>query len=313
MQISGAAEPFNRQLIGARNFSLFLLMSLIWGATWVPIKVGIAEVPPIFFAAMRYTLTAVILSVTLRNAVTLLMDTGNAWRMVVTGVLINTAGYSLLFWGMQFVSSGTAGLINLSLIPVGLFACSIAFGLERARWQHALALGLGLVGLAVLFADKATATGSQHELWGAAAVVAATACYCFGSVLSRPLLEAFTPIEITAAHAIIGAVGLLALSLTLEPISAETWSRLALPAPLGALAFLVIFGTITAYAIYLRLVRDWGASRSGLYAFLSPIAALVLGWVLLDEAIGWREGVGAALMLTAAALALLPGARSATA
>jgi drug/metabolite transporter (DMT)-like permease len=72
---------------------------------------------------------------------------------------------------------------------------------------------------------------------------------------------------------------------------------------MASLFFLVILGTIAAYTIFLRLVRDWGAPRAGLYAFVSPIVALALGWLLFAEPLGWREATGAAILLVAAALA----------
>jgi drug/metabolite transporter (DMT)-like permease len=136
------------------------------------------------------------------------------------------------------------------------------------------------------------------------AIVAATFCYCLGTVLARPLLAAFTPLQVTAAQAVVGAIGLVGLSVALEPLSIATLNALATPGPLAGLIFLVVFGTVAAYTIYLRLVRDWGAPRAGLYAFVSPIVALALGALLFAEPIGWREAVGAAIMLGAAALAM---------
>jgi drug/metabolite transporter (DMT)-like permease len=222
----------------------------------------------------------------------------------VSGALVNVGTYSLLFWGMQYVSSGVSGLINLSLIPVGLFALSILAGEEVPRWRHAVALALGLIGLAVLFLGKATLGGGSMELPGAAAIVAATFCYCLGTVLSRPLLAAFSPLQLTAAQAVVGAAGLLLLAAVLEPLSLDTLRALASPGPLGGLLFLVVLGTVVAYAIYLRLVRDWGAPRAGLYAFVSPIVALALGWLFFAEQVGWREISGAVILLLAAGLAL---------
>jgi drug/metabolite transporter (DMT)-like permease len=285
------------------DLALFGIMSLIWGATWAAIKLGVTTVPPIFFAGLRYALTSILLALFVRGLGGP-FGTKFIWRTLVSGALVNVGTYSLLFWGMQYVSSGVSGLINLSLIPVGLFALSILAGEEAPRWRHGIALALGLIGLAVLFLGKATLGGGSMELPGAAAIVAATFCYCLGTVLSRPLLAAFSPLQLTAAQAVVGAAGLLLLAAVLEPVSIDTLTALASPGPLGGLLFLVIFGTVVAYAIYLRLVRDWGAPRAGLYAFVSPIVALALGWLFFAEQVGWREISGAAILLLAAALAL---------
>ncbi len=290
------------------NLGLFSIMSLVWGATWAAVKVGVTAVPPVFFAAMRYLLVGVLLVLFVRGLGSLFAR-GFIGRTVVTGALVNVGTYALLFWGMQFVGSGVSGLINLALVPVGLFGLSVLVGDEQPRWRHAVALALGVAGLAVLFSGKTSFAASGAELWGAGAIVAATFCYCLGTVLSRPLVTAFTPLQVTAAQAVVGAVGLVALSAALEPLSIETLGALASPAPLAGLMFLVIFGTIAAYTIYLLLVREWGAPRAGLYAFVSPIVALALGWLLFAEPVGWREAVGAAAMLLAAALAMAQPAK----
>jgi drug/metabolite transporter (DMT)-like permease len=104
----------------------------------------------------------------------------------------------------------------------------------------------------------------------------------------------------------VGAIGLFALAAALETLSCETLWALARPAPMAGLLFLVIFGTVVAYSIYLKLVRDWGAPRAGLYPFVSPIVALALGWLVYSEPIGWPQLAGAALMLAGAALAIVP-------
>jgi drug/metabolite transporter (DMT)-like permease len=124
-------------------------------------------------------------------------------------------------------------------------------------------------------------------------------------VLARPLLEDLTPMQLTAAQALVGAVGLAALSLLLEPVTPQTFHALLAPAPLAGLLFVVVAGTFVAYTIFLRLMREWGAARAGLYAFVSPVVALVLGAVVFGEPLTWRELTGAALMLLAAAIAVV--------
>ncbi len=282
---------------------LFLLMSLIWGVTWIATKAGINVVPPLFFGAVRYVLVCAVMLVVVRGLRDVFAH-GRAPRLIVTGVLVVVGTYGFLYWGMQFVASGVAGVVNMSMNPVCLFGFAILLGQERPTWRHALALALGVGGLVILFSGKADVAGTASELWGAAALVAAALSYCLGSVLSRPLLGELTPLQLTAAQAIVGAIGLTALSLLLEPISAATFRALLTPVPIGGLLFLVIAGTFIAYTIFLRLVRDWGAPRAGLYSFVSPVVALLLGAIVYAEPLTWRELTGAAILLLAAAIAI---------
>jgi drug/metabolite transporter (DMT)-like permease len=286
-----------------QNALLFLVMSLIWGLTWIAAKAGVNAVPPIFFVAIRYLLVGTAM-LALVSGVSGLFALSKVARIVLTGALVNVGTYSLLFWAIQSVPSGVAGLINLALTPVALFGFAILVGDEEASWRHAFSLILGLTGLGLLFFDK-VGTGAT-DIWGVVAIVLGTFSYALGSVLSRPLLETASAAQVTAAQAVVGGVGLMALSVLLEPLSRASWTGLLAPAPVAGLLFLVIAGTFVAYTIYLQLVRDWGAPRAGLYAFVSPVIALLSGWAVFDEPIGWRELLATLLLFGAASVALTP-------
>jgi drug/metabolite transporter (DMT)-like permease len=285
------------------NHLLFLLMSLIWGVTWIATKVGIAVVPPVFFGAVRYLLVSIVLVIAVRGLRAIFA--GRVLRLIVTGTLVNTLTYAFIYWGMLFVASGVAGVINMSTIPVFLFGFAFLLGQEQPSWRHAAALVLGAIGLVILFSNKASFGGSAAEFWGAAAVVAGSLTYCLGSVLSRPLLDELKPIQLTAAQSLVGAAGLAALSLVLEPVTPATFYALLAPAPLAGLLFVIVGGTFIAYNIFLRLMREWGAPRAGLYSFVSPVVALLLGAIAFGEPLTWREMTGAAIMLLAAAIAVV--------
>ncbi|MBE1528949.1 drug/metabolite transporter (DMT)-like permease [Sphingopyxis sp. OAS728] len=278
-------------------------MSLIWGLTWAAIKIGLAAAPPLFLAAARYLIAAAVLAFLVCGDRSAFVE-GRAPRTLLTALLVNVCTHGLLFWGMQHVASGLAGLINLALIPVMLFALAALTGEQRAGWRHALALAIGCAGLVGLFWTRLRDGGADGL--GMAAVVAATACYCIGSILARPLIGPVRPLAMTFAQAATGGAVLLALSLALEPVTGATLAGLAMPRVIASLLVLSLLGTIIAYTIYLVLIREWGTVRAGLYAFVSPIVALAIGAGLFGEAIGWPEISGALLLLTAAAIALAP-------
>ena len=232
------------------NHLLFVLMSLIWGMTWLATKVALAAVPPVFFGAARYVLVSAVLLVAVRGVFSVFSR--RPARVVLSGVLVNVGTYALLYWGMQFVASGVAGVVNMSMNPVFLFAFAILLGQERAGLRHLLALVLGIAGLVILFSSKASFGGTAIEIWAAAAFVGASISYSLGSVLSRPLLDQVTPIQLTAAQGLVAAIGLSLLSLALEPVSPATFRALLTPLPLAGLLFMVFFGTFVAYTIYLQ-------------------------------------------------------------
>ena len=292
----------------AKSYVLFAAMSLIWGLTWIAIKIGVAAVPPLFFAGTRFHAAGVLL-VLWQPLATPTGETRPAigraeWPAVlVAAALVIVLAYSLLFWGTQRVASGLAAVLNLALTPVALFAIGLGYGEERFERRRLAAIALGIAGLVILFWP----VGSRRaggEIAGMAAILGGTLAYCWGSVLSRPLLRRLGPQTVSAYTCLLGGLALIALSLALEPIGPVTLAAFTAAPVMASWLFLVLFGSLVAFTIYLRLVRDWGASRAGLYAFVSPAIAVATGVVVSGEQLRASELVGMAIMLVATWFAL---------
>lgn len=282
----------------------FAVMATIWGLTWVAIKVGVDALPPFLFAASRLLAAGTFLLLLARHRGANLSTSGFRGRILVAAVLVNTVTYGMLFWGMQYIPSGLSSVVNLALIPVGLFTIGLAAGEETYTSRKLGAIALGVLGLFVLFLPKLRFEGNGLALAGMAALVVGTLAYCWGSIMSRPLLRSLPPLALSGWLTLIGGGGLLALALAFEPVNVGTLSAyLSLPVA-AAWLFLVLGGSIVAFTLYLRLLRDWGPTRAGMYAFVSPIIAVVLGVLVFDEPFGAYEIAGSALMLCAAALAM---------
>ena len=291
---------------------LFIVMCLIWGLTWLAIKTGIERVPPLFFAGTRFAVAGAILLAWGYAAGERPAFSRADWRaFFVATLLLIVVTYSLLFWGMQHVASGLAAVINLALTPTALLALGLAYGEERFSLRQTIAIILGIAGLVVLFLPGGGSSAGA-EPWGIAAIVGGTVAYAWGSVLSRPLLRRYSPIFVSAVTCLLGGAILIAIALILEPIGGDTLLALAAPAVLASWLFLVLIGSLVAFTIYLRLVRDWGTARAGLYAFVSPAIAVVVGIVVSGERPRASDFFGMAIMLAATWFALgrpRPGAR----
>jgi drug/metabolite transporter (DMT)-like permease len=291
-----------------RNAALFLVMCLVWGLTWWPVKVGVAHVPPIFLAAARFMLAGTLMLAWVRRDAVAVPRSARP-RLVATALLVNTGNYALLFWGIARAPTGLAAIVNFGTIPVFSLLASHWLEGEPIARRHVAAIALGTVGLALLFATRAlgvvgAGAAAPDELWGLAAIALGTLLYCVGAVLSRPITTAMPVLTLAGWQTLIGGIGLGALSLALEPVEARYLRELATWPTLPALAFLVVAGSLAGFTIYMRLLRDWGAFRAGLYAFVSPVIAVGVGVVALSERFGWAEGLGAVLMFAAAAIAL---------
>lgn len=285
---------------------LFAVMATIWGLTWIAIKIGVEASPPFAFAGARLVAAGSILLVAARIRGTALSLSGSRGRIVVVALLVNTVAYGLLFWGMQYVPSGLSSVINLSLIPIGLFTLGLAAGEETYSRRKVTGISLGVLGLVVLFLPRLDFEADVFEITGMAAIVVGTLAYCWGSILGRPLLKILTPLALSGWLTFIGGAGLLLLAAAFEPLNAQLLSRIFTIRVIASWLFLVLGGSIVAFTVYLALLKDWGPARAGLYAFVSPIIAVALGVIVFAEPFGVHEIVGSILMLSAAALAMRP-------
>jgi drug/metabolite transporter (DMT)-like permease len=290
--------------------SLFLLMCAVWGLTWIAIKIGVASIPPLLFAGTRFTIAGAILlawqcRAARRDGVVLFGIRKADWvGMLFVSLLVIVATYSMLFWGMRNVASGLAAVLNLASMPIAIFAIGLAYGEEKFTTRQLVAVALGIVGLVVLFRPTGSAGRDNGELWGMAAIVGGTIAYSWGSVLSRKLLRAYDPVLVSGITCLTGGLTLTALSIMLEPINASTLQRFLSPSVAASWLFLVIFGSLAAFTIYLRLVRDWGTTKASMYAFVSPVIAVLVGIVLSGETAQTSDFVGMAMMLAATGFAL---------
>jgi len=290
-----------------RQKMMFGAMCLVWGSTWIAMKVGVEAVPPVLFAGTRFIGAGTLLLAWAHLRGERILVRREDWlRFAAVTVLMTALSYALIFWGAVHVSSGLAAVIDLSFLPIALLGIAVALGEERFDMRRALAIGLGVAGLVILFAPRVASElkGTVMEVWGGLAIIVSAFVYSLGSVLARPLLRRYPPTAMSGAMLLPGGLLMVAGSLAFEPgASAALDGRWGWAAWAGW-AFLVLFGSLLAYTYYLVLVRDWGASRAGTYAFISPVIAVVLGVVILGEEVRTSDVVGMAVMLLASWQAL---------
>ena len=286
------------------RIAAFALMALIWGLTWLPMKVASEAVPPILLASIRFLLAAGCFY-PLALARGLDLRAGPFGRIVAASLLITTGCYSFLFWGVARAPTGLSAIVNLALLPIFLMLAGALYGQERITTRRMGAVGLGVLGLVLLFSGR---TGHSQDgataAVGLAAVVVATASYAWGSVVSRPLTLTMSPLVLAFWQCLIGGIALVPISLVVEGYDPAHFKALTDGRVILGLSVLVLGGSLVAFSIYLSLVRDWGAFRAGLYSFVSPIIAVAVGVIFADEPFGIAEAVGMTTMLAATALSL---------
>ncbi len=288
---------------------LFATICLIWGTTWAATKLGVDAVPPMLFAGTRFVVAGLAVlgyHWAPRRRRGRMVPAEDLPRLLISATLLIPLTYAPLYWGLRIIPSGLAAVLNSALTPLVMLLLGVALGEERFLARQGIAIGIGILGLVLLFWPAAEAIGSadRWQTLGMLAIVAATLASCAGSVLARPLLARHPAVLLSGLTYLAGGAALLSLSLGFEPgARAAAGGEWGLLAWLGWL-YIVVFGTLIGYTFYFVLLRDWGPSRSATYAFVVPIIAVVSGMLSFGETVSRAEAAGMMLMLTGAALAL---------
>ena len=295
-----------------RQRLMFLFLCFVWGTTWLAMKVGIASIPPGLFAGSRWTVAGLVLLGIQRARGELVRPPPRLLRrLLLVAVLLVSLNQVIQLYGLRYITAGLAAVLSSALTPVALLGFSVALGQERFSPRQLAAIGLGVVGVLVLFGPSAVAgTLDVAQVAGAAGVIIGCLSYSLGSVLARPMMRTLAPVQMSGLTNLIGGGVLLLGSLAFEPGAIASVTHLWRWQAALAWLYLLVPGSLLATTIYFLLVRDWGASRTGTYAFISPVVAVVLGCTLFGERLEWGDVAGMLLMLLAAGMALRPGALS---
>ncbi|NEJ72062.1 EamA family transporter [Rhizobium phaseoli] len=287
------------------NLAKFVVLCIVWGLTWIAVKLGVSSLPPLLFAATRFiSAGAVFITIAFMRGSTLrplLLD----WRtLVLASLLMITLCYGPLFWGMTKVSSGTAAVLEMSLTPVCLFIFGVVLRQETWSWVALLGMAVGTAGLYLLFKDGVQATYGEEAWLGIVAVSWAAASSALGSVLAKPLIEKHGSSALAGSTTLLGGLLLVIAAIVsgerIADLSPMNWTALAL----AGWFFLVIFGSLIGYRLYMQLLRDVGPTRAGAFAFVSPMIAVAVGALIAHEPVTKTGLIGMALLLLSAATCL---------
>jgi drug/metabolite transporter (DMT)-like permease len=276
----------------------FATVYILWGSTYLAIRIGVETIPPFIMGAIRFLVagSALYLFVRPRERPTL-----SQWKSAaIVGVLLLVFGNGAVMWAEQKVPSGIASLI-VAVVP--LWMVLLDWGRRGGKRPTVMVMAgvvLGLAGLAILvnpFAPSATAV----DRVGALVLLGGSLSWAAGSIYSKHAPQHPKPLVGPAMQMLAGGAGLAVLSVLsgelfhLEPRAISTHSMLAV-------LYLVIFGSLVGYSVYIWLLRVATASAVSTYAYVNPVVAVFLGWLILSEPLTPRTLVAAAVIVGAVAL-----------
>lgn len=273
---------------------VWLILCVIWGSTWLFIKLGLENLPPITFAGIRFVIACVILFLVIRFRRISLPATGRDWGLLaLTGVLSFTLNYGLVFWGEQYISSGLAALLQATLPAFGLVIAHFHLPGERMTWSKIFGVILGFFGVAVVFSNQLAIAGGK-ALAGSVALVLSAFFAAYSNVLVKAYGRKLDPAILSGGQMFFGLIPLLLIGIPLEgnPFKLH-WTPIAVL----ALLYLAVVGSVIAFLLYYWLVHNMDVTKTMLIAMVTPVVAVVLGMVVLGEDLSWRTVAGGLMIM----------------
>ncbi len=280
----------------ARGYAVLFTLAIIWGASYLLIKIGVSEMPPAVLVALRLAFSVATLAVIVAARPQLIAGWRRYWRLaVLVGIVNIVIPYLLITWGETRIASGVAAILNAT---TPLFTVLLAnwwpdANRERLSWRGAGGVLVGFVGVGVLVGPSAlnvTGAGADRAI-GMLAVLIAALGYGIGTLLSR---------RYAGSAQLVGPLTMQVSALVvMAPLAFISGLPARMPSPgaLGAVALLGVVGTALAYLLYFWLIRNVGATRTSLVTYLLPCTALIWGAALLHETVSWNALAGLALVL----------------
>jgi drug/metabolite transporter (DMT)-like permease len=281
----------------------FAAVYLLWGSTYLAIRVGVETVPPLILAGLRHFTVAVFLYPILRWKTGVRPTTANWKSAAVTGCLLLFVGNGGVSWAEQIVPSGITALL-VTMVSLWLVIVDwLRPGGVRPVPKVLLGLVLGFAGVALLVGPSPWGGSERVNLSGVTVLVIACFAWACGSIYSKHGGMPGSALLGVAMQSFSGGVALLLAGLLsgefhrfhFAGVSRASWV---------ALAYLIVFGSCIGLSAYLYILQKSSAARVATYALVNPVVALILGWLFADEIISLRTVIAAVVILTAVVLVI---------
>ncbi|HLC02897.1 MAG TPA: DMT family transporter [Anaerolineales bacterium] len=278
-----------------REWGAFVLLGLIWGSSFLWIKVAVAEIGPFMLVALRVLFGLIGLAVImLLRRKRILLDGRALLGFFFLGVFNTALPFTLISWGETHIESALASILNGTMPLFTIVIAHLWLKDEKINLQRSAGLVTGFFGVLILVTrdfdpDKVI----QADLLGQLAVLAAAACYATAATFTRRHMRGHAPL-VQSLMTLLFADALLWVAL---PIAERPIQFPALPITWLALAWLGLLGSCVAYLLYFFLINTWGPTRASLVTYIFPVVGVILGVTFLNEVADWRLILGTALVV----------------
>jgi drug/metabolite transporter (DMT)-like permease len=294
--MSNAQHPRPWQVILA-----FGLVYLFWGSTYLAIDIAVQSIPPALMCGVRFSIAGLVMLVVCAATGRRIWYSARQIALAaVVGILLLMGGNLTLSWAELSVPSGLAALI-IAITPLWFLVLdSLLLGDHHISGRGKAGLGLGMVGLLVLFWPELHSTSAlgRHELWASLALIGGSFSWALGSVLSKRWQSGMDVFSATGWQVTAAGAGNFWYALAAGDFSRVVWT----PRGLGAVLYLVVCGSWIGYTAYIWLLEHVPTSKVSTYAYVNPVVAVFLGWLILHERVDRFIVMGSGIVVLAVIL-----------
>lgn len=283
--------------MGLREILVLLAMCAIWGFHFVVIKVAVAEIPPIFYAAVRMTLVAALMAAFLR------WRPGEMGRVLFAGVCLGAVNYVFMFSGLKYATASASAVAIELYVPFATILSVIFLG-EQVGWRRVLGIALAFIGVAVIAIGGESSENSERIGLGVGLIAAAAMSEAVGSINVKKA-TGFKPHQLLAWFSLVGAVSLWPLTFLIESGQAQAFAAADKPLLIGAILYSAIGGSIIGHSAYYWLLQRLPVSQVAPSMLLTTLIAVASGVIVLGDPFGPAMIVGGILTLLGVGVVLL--------
>jgi drug/metabolite transporter (DMT)-like permease len=274
-------------------FLNFIMMCMIFGTTFLAIKIGVdAGTPPFFSAGIRFFIAGFLLFVFFvwkgRVRVSLFFSK----EMLITGICLTFGTFSTLYWAEQYVTSGVAAVLSATG-PIMILILQTFILKEKGSWSSIIGCLIGIIGVAFLIVPGFSLQMNGLWIMGCLAVVLGNFCYASGTIYTKHVSKKFSnssPVALNAVQMMHGGLLLVLLSSFTETVHVSDFQS---SATLGSTLYLIVFGSMAGHSLYYWLVSRTNPVFPSTWLYISPLIAVVIGVMFYEEFFSWLTGVGA--------------------
>lgn len=296
--MQAGVEPLDWRIPAA-----WLILCIVWSSTWLAIKVGLYDLPPLSFVAIRFAVAIIaLLAVSVSRERLLPARRSDFAVLAFTGVLMFAINYALLFWGELHVSSGLAAVIQASIPIFGMVFAHWMLPDEPLRWQRLAGALIAVLGVAVICARLLSFNGWLAFLGGFGITIGAASA-AFSNVWLKARQIALAPSMLAAWQMIFGTIPLLALAFIVDgnPLHLH-WSGRAI----FCLLYLALIGSAFTFVLLYWLMPRMTVTKLQTISLITPPGAIALGWALGGERLSAWSLLGACFVLAGVWLIFRP-------